>query len=235
MSETQAQHKRLADIVYERLCRAVVDGSLTPGQRVRDSELADRLGVSRMPVREALQRLERQGLIEMVASRYTRVTEVTPEMPAQSLEFLGYQLGIGIRLAVPRMDETARAQVTALLREIGRLVANEPKSAYEGTQRLGEILGAHSNNPLFQSTMSDAWLTLSRNLRGTFPIVTAAADIRATLEEAAVAIERGDAIAAEECVRRIFLLGPGQSGLVGRVSNPWDDDGDESALRARSG
>lgn len=223
VTEIQAQPKRLADIVYERLCKAVVDGSLKPGQRVRDGELADRLGVSRMPVREALQRLERQGLIEMVASRYTRVTDVTPEMPAQSLEFLGYQIGVGIRLAVPRMDEAGRAQAAALLREMGESAETDPQAAYDATRRFGEFLGARSENSLFQATMADAWLILSRNLRGTFPVVKDAAETRSDLEQAATAIEDGDAIAAEAHVRSTVLLGPGQPGPAGAVANLWDE------------
>ncbi|WP_197517422.1 GntR family transcriptional regulator [Microbacterium karelineae] len=223
VTEIQAQPKRLADIVYERLCNAIVDGSLKPGQRVRDGELADRLGVSRMPVREALQRLERQGLIEMVASRYTRVTEVTPEMPGQSLEFIGYQVGIGLRLAVRRLDEAGRKRAAEMLREIGAHAETDPKAAYDATRRFGEFLGTASENALFQATMTDAWLMLSRNLRGTFPLVKDAAAIRSELDEAAAAVEAGDAVAAEELVRRVMLLGPGQPGPASAVENLWDD------------
>src|SRR5690606_2504065 len=122
--------KRLADVVYDKLCEAVVDGTLAPGQRVRDGDLAEQLGVSRMPVREALQRLERQGLIEMVASRFTRVTGVTPEMPAQSLEFLGYQLGISLRLALPRMTDEERGEAAELAREVAGFVTSDAQKAY---------------------------------------------------------------------------------------------------------
>ncbi|CAN5427659.1 hypothetical protein BH10ACT7_BH10ACT7_07550 [soil metagenome] len=70
--------------VYERLLEAVHHGDLLPGQRISDAELAARFGVSRTPVREALQRLRDIGIIEASASRFTRVAVVTPVQTAQA-------------------------------------------------------------------------------------------------------------------------------------------------------
>lgn len=218
-----AETKRLADVVYERLCESIVDGTLAPGQRVRDGELADRLGVSRMPVREALQRLERQGLIEMVASRYTRVTDVTPEMPAKSLEFIGYQLGIGLHLALPRMSEEERAHASDVAREIAREVATDPRSAYGAYSTLNDYIAEHSGNSVYAATISDSWLHMTRNLRGTFPLVKDAAALTSDFERLADLISSGDAIDAESQVRDTFLLGPGQGGTAHAVAHLWDD------------
>ena len=65
----------LGDEVYALLGEAILDGRLPAGERLRDQELAERLGVSRTPVREALQRLERTGLVEVAPNRYTRVSD----------------------------------------------------------------------------------------------------------------------------------------------------------------
>ncbi len=54
----------LRERVYVLLQQAIVTGELLPGQRVRDMEIAEQFGVSRTPVREALQRLEDEGLVE---------------------------------------------------------------------------------------------------------------------------------------------------------------------------
>ena len=53
----------LIDQVYERLVESIADGSLLPGSRIRQEELAERLGVSRQPVSHALQLLKHQGLL----------------------------------------------------------------------------------------------------------------------------------------------------------------------------
>ena len=70
--------------VFEQLLEAVHRGELLPGQRISDAELAEQYGVSRTPVREALQRLREIGVIEASASRFTRVADVTPEQTAQA-------------------------------------------------------------------------------------------------------------------------------------------------------
>jgi len=55
--------ERLSADVHEELLGQIVRGLFAPGQRLKDTELAERLGVSRTPVREALLRLEREGFI----------------------------------------------------------------------------------------------------------------------------------------------------------------------------
>lgn len=64
------------EVVVERLRAWIVDGTLAPGEVIKDTEIADTLGVSRTPVREALLQLEREGLIESVPGRWTRVAEL---------------------------------------------------------------------------------------------------------------------------------------------------------------
>lgn len=204
--------KRLADLVYDRLSEAVVTGELAPGQRIRDGELAETLGVSRMPVREALQRLAFQGLIEMVASRYTRVTEIDEGAPASSMEFLGYQAGVALRLAVPRLDDIDRRKAAELAREVGAASHRSPQAAYDAAFELVSMLSDRSGNFLFDKMMHDSWLVLTRNLRGSAPLLAAPEEIVDRFDEIAQAIEKDDAVRAEELLRDFFELGPGQDG-----------------------
>jgi DNA-binding GntR family transcriptional regulator len=73
------EKSRVSDKVYDVLKRWIVDGDLRPGEDLKDAELAARLGVSRTPVREAMQRLESDGLVYSSASRWTRVAEIRVE------------------------------------------------------------------------------------------------------------------------------------------------------------
>lgn len=66
----------LREDVYRHLRDAIINGSYQPGERVRDVDLAEELAVSRTPVREALRRLEDEGLIETWANRWTRVSQI---------------------------------------------------------------------------------------------------------------------------------------------------------------
>lgn len=69
----RVQRSLLRDDVYTRLRDAVVDGTLAPGEQLRDGDLAAWLGVSRTPVREALQRLAGAGLVHTTPGRSTTV------------------------------------------------------------------------------------------------------------------------------------------------------------------
>jgi DNA-binding GntR family transcriptional regulator len=63
----------LSEEAYARIEAAIMDGTLEPGERLRDPDLIEWLGISRTPIRHALDRLAEQGLIEMERNRYTRV------------------------------------------------------------------------------------------------------------------------------------------------------------------
>jgi len=62
-----------------QLQKWIIDGTLQPGEKLNDSELAEALGVSRTPIREAFQLLEVQGLIQMFPGKETRVTTLAKE------------------------------------------------------------------------------------------------------------------------------------------------------------
>ena len=93
----------LGDEVYALLGEAILDGRLAPGERLRDQELAERSGVSRTPVREALQRLERTGLVEVSPNRYTRVSAPSDKVQADTHEFFVYLMGNAVRIALPAL------------------------------------------------------------------------------------------------------------------------------------
>lgn len=77
-SDTRRLPRSLArDEVYRTLHGWIVDGTLAPGEQLRDAELAELLGVSRTPVREALLRLDDEGLVETQRNRWTRVAPIT--------------------------------------------------------------------------------------------------------------------------------------------------------------
>ncbi len=72
-------HRSLVDLVLDEIRRSILAGSLVPGASVSIAELSDRLGVSHIPVREALRRVEAEGLIELRRSRSARVTPMSRE------------------------------------------------------------------------------------------------------------------------------------------------------------
>ncbi len=71
----------MRDEVYNKLLSWIMEGVLRPGEKLVDKNLAEHMGVSRTPVREALRRLEDKELVESSANRWTRVTEISSEEP----------------------------------------------------------------------------------------------------------------------------------------------------------
>jgi DNA-binding GntR family transcriptional regulator len=89
--------------VYERLLRAIITGDLEPGRRVRDQDIAEQLGVSRTPVREALQRLEDEGLVETRRGSLTRIVALDTEAGRDAFPVVALLHALATRLATPRM------------------------------------------------------------------------------------------------------------------------------------
>ncbi|HVB63256.1 MAG TPA: GntR family transcriptional regulator [Nitrolancea sp.] len=71
------QRSLVREEIYRLLHEWIVNGTLQPDEQMRDVELAETLGVSRTPVREALRRLEDEGLVQTARNRWTRVTPVS--------------------------------------------------------------------------------------------------------------------------------------------------------------
>ena len=67
----------LRDVVFNTLRQAILKGELKPGERLLEIALAERLGVSRTPVREAMRKLEQEGLVVMIPRRGAQVASIT--------------------------------------------------------------------------------------------------------------------------------------------------------------
>lgn len=89
----------LSEWVYAELRKKVVSGDLRPGDRLREVELAGSLCVSRTPVREALKRLESDGLLNYLPSRGAVISSLTPEQAGELYELRKILEGAAARLA----------------------------------------------------------------------------------------------------------------------------------------
>jgi DNA-binding GntR family transcriptional regulator len=99
--------------LFEQLLGEVQRGELVPGQRISDAQLATRYGVSRTPVREALQRLREIGVVEASASRFTRIAVVTPQQTQQAfVVWLALYLPV-VEEVIPHADDELVAQLEA--------------------------------------------------------------------------------------------------------------------------
>jgi DNA-binding GntR family transcriptional regulator len=91
----------LREQVYAALLEEIVAGRLEPGERIRDLALAGRLRVSRTPVREALQRLQDEGLVESSPGASTRVAPLDRQSAEQAFPVVAALHALATRLGVP--------------------------------------------------------------------------------------------------------------------------------------
>lgn len=205
-STTIGESKQLlADEVFQHLGTQIVDGTLAEGERIRDVDVAEELHVSRTPVREALQRLERLGLVTMYPSRYTEVTAVTRETIAQSLVFAGCQAGIAARLAIPRISAAQREHIVRLVAAMHAGLDQDVNTA-DAQWAVFSYLGEHCGNTQHRTLMEDASMAILRNLRD-WTIARADRDrMRQLYRDFRDAVLDGDGDGAEQLIRAMYRL-----------------------------
>ena len=95
----------LRDDVYRRLRDAIVDGTFLPGEQLKDGELAEWLGVSRTPVREALLRLAASGLVVTLPGRSTRVSTIDAAAVQDARDVIAAMHELAVRQITGRLDD----------------------------------------------------------------------------------------------------------------------------------
>ena len=108
----QQLNRTVKDALVENLRDEIIKGSLRPGQKLRQEELAAYFDVSTMPVREALRELEAEGLVTITPHRGAVVTRLSAEDLQDIYDIRTNLEEMATRLAVPRLDETALADLT---------------------------------------------------------------------------------------------------------------------------
>ncbi|MDA9402640.1 GntR family transcriptional regulator [Bradyrhizobium sp. CCBAU 45389] len=157
----------LIDQVYARILEAISDRTLEPGQRIRQNELADKLGVSRQPVSHALHLLHRQGLVAESGRRGFEVTQLDPARIRQLYEVRGAIDALAARLAAVRVgaDAVGRARLEAAL-AAGRGIDRNTSLAelialdVDFHRAIYQLAG----NPVIEETMAPQWPHMRRSM-----------------------------------------------------------------------
>jgi DNA-binding GntR family transcriptional regulator len=157
----------LIDQVYGRILEAIIDRSLLPGQRIRQNELADRLGVSRQPVSHALHLLHRQGLVAESGRRGFEVTRLDPERIRQLYEVRGAIDALAAKLAAARAksDAAGRMRLEAAL-QAGRAIGANTSLAELIARDVDfhRAIYALSGNPAVEELIAPHWPHMRRSM-----------------------------------------------------------------------
>lgn len=190
----------LRDRALTAIRQAIVVGDLPPGSPVRDSELAQRLGLSRTPVREALARLTEEGLIESKPHAYTRVTAVDPEAVRDAQVVVQAMQAVAARLAVPRLGEAELdAMRAANERLAAAFAANDPLAALAADHEFHGVAIAACGNAAVAATIDRYLPVLQRVVLLRFATLASRGSVRQH-EQIIEACAAADAGRAEELV-----------------------------------
>jgi DNA-binding GntR family transcriptional regulator len=200
--------QNLIDRAYQQILAAIADGTLLPGQRIRQTELADTLGVSRQPVSHALHLLKRQGLVEDVGRKGLRVVPLDPVRVTQLYQVREAVDGLAARLAAQRSaaGATDPVEIDGLSKQL------EAGSRFDSTTPIPILVRADtdfhrglyrlSGNPAIEEMTGPLWPHLMRSMAMVLREPNYAARVWRQ-EHAAILrhILDGDPAQAEACAR----------------------------------
>ena len=135
----------LADQAYGALRDEIISGRLEPGERLTERHLARRLGVSPTPIREALQRLEHEHLIERTETRRIQVAQPSRRRLHELALVEAALRGVAARLAAEHATDKELAAIEKTHRQFTELVLS-PERALATTRRLHEQIDRASHN-----------------------------------------------------------------------------------------
>ncbi|RIH89218.1 HTH-type transcriptional repressor RspR [Calidithermus terrae] len=115
----------MREAAYLHLREAILGGTLLPGTRISEPGLAESLGISRTPVREALQRLSQEGLVELSPNKGARVRVITPQEVREVYEVRALLEAEGARLAAQRASEAELEALAQRLEALDRIPAEQ--------------------------------------------------------------------------------------------------------------
>lgn len=139
--------KRRADMIAEELEEGVFDGTYPDGHRLDEVRLAEKFGVSRTPLREALQRLARSGLVELIPRRGAFVRQPGPVELVEMFEVMAEVEAVCGRLAAMRISEKALADLQDANDRCQIAVdLQDPETYYLENERFHNIIYQQSGN-----------------------------------------------------------------------------------------
>ncbi len=146
----------VAELAYAQIRSVILDGDMAPGIRLSQQELAERLQISRTPVREALRRLTGEGLVDDLPQRGFRVADLGLEAVMRRLE-VRTVLEPGIaRLAAKRAtDDDIDAMVVAIAQEDD---ASAMWEAHDASREFHIVVARATQNEEFVSTLESKWI-----------------------------------------------------------------------------
>ncbi|HWI55315.1 MAG TPA: GntR family transcriptional regulator [Desulfobacteria bacterium] len=155
---TLDNYKPLREIVFETLREAIISATLKPGERLMEIQLAEEMGVSRTPVREAIRKLELEGFVVMVPRKGAYVAGISMKDIADVFEIRAAMEGLAAGLAAERITEEELEQLERILVKVGESVQNN------NLEKLIEV-DTEFHETLYKACRNERLVQIVSNLR----------------------------------------------------------------------
>jgi DNA-binding GntR family transcriptional regulator len=194
------------DFAVQQVRLAILHGRYQPGEKLRQNQLAQQLGLSPTPVREALRRLQAEGLVTHSPHRGVRVSSVALDEIREIYRILGVLEGLAARALAERPDRAdAVHRLTLLQRGVQRRLSRVKRGDWVPTNtRFHDVIRQESQMPHLRRVLESLWGSIPRDPIG---VVEGMAE-STTAEHQAIleALTRGDPVAADEAMREHMRL-----------------------------
>ena len=151
-------YKPLRDVIFDTLREAIIVGELKPGQRLMEVQVAEKMGVSRTPVREAIRKLELEGLVEMLPRKGAHVAELSGKDIMDVLEVRATLDGLATSLSATRITDDEKKELRHLLDQFINYVEKEN---LQGSIKKD----VEFHDVIYRSSRNDKLIQISNNLR----------------------------------------------------------------------
>ncbi len=160
---TTNEYLPLRDVVFQTLRNAILTGKLVPGERLMENQLAEKLGVSRTPVREALRMLELENLVELVPRKGAQVLDMSEKDIVDILEIRSVLEGLATALACKKMTskELAELKETEGIFE-EKLKSGELEAAVDADEKFHDIIFLSTENERLRQIFNNLRIQLYR-------------------------------------------------------------------------
>lgn len=147
-----SNYKPLREIVFEYLRNSILNGELEPGERLMELQLAQQLGVSRTPIREAIRKLELEGFVEMIPRKGAYVADMSIKDILDVLEVRMFLEGLATYLAAERMTDEEINSLKEILKKFEEEIGDmEKQQMIELDNKFHDmIIKGSRNNKLLQ-------------------------------------------------------------------------------------
>jgi DNA-binding GntR family transcriptional regulator len=151
----QAGSQNLHEATFQTLKSLLVEGNISPGSKLNERELAERLNVSRTPIREAIRRLAADGLVELIANRGAIAVQLSIDDVIHTFDVIAELEGYSGELAAKNISDSTLSELEALQYEMMASYARRDLSSYYKLNlQIHRLINQAANNPVLASLFS---------------------------------------------------------------------------------